>query len=78
MDHSTIGRWVLRYAPELHRRIRRDTREPQLLVEGRRKVYSRRWALGVVRKNNSALRISTIRALSSDAKSTLRLGGLLM
>jgi transposase-like protein len=26
VDHSTIGRWVLRYAPELHKRIRRDTR----------------------------------------------------
>jgi len=28
VDHSTIGRWVLRYAPELHKRIRRDTRTP--------------------------------------------------
>src|SRR6516162_7753908 len=28
VDHSTIGRWVLRYAPELHKRIRRDTRIP--------------------------------------------------
>src|SRR5215472_1826737 len=28
IDHSTIGRWVLRYAPELHKRIRRDTRNP--------------------------------------------------
>ena len=28
VDHSTIGRWVLRYAPELHKRIRRDTRNP--------------------------------------------------
>ena len=28
IDHSTIGRWVLRYAPELHKRIRRDTRSP--------------------------------------------------
>ena len=26
VDHSTIGRWVLRYTPELHKRIRRDTR----------------------------------------------------
>jgi hypothetical protein len=25
VDHSTIGRWVLRYAPELNKRIRRDT-----------------------------------------------------
>jgi len=32
MDHSTIGRWVLRDAPELHKRIRRDTRS-QPLVE---------------------------------------------
>ena len=28
VDHSTIGRWVLRYAPELYQRIRRDTRTP--------------------------------------------------
>jgi transposase-like protein len=28
VDHSTIGRWVLRYAPELHKRTRRDTRTP--------------------------------------------------
>ena len=28
VDHSTIGRWVLRYAPELYKRIRRDTRTP--------------------------------------------------
>src|SRR5262249_29491130 len=28
VDHSTIGRWVLRYAPELHRRIRRELRPP--------------------------------------------------
>jgi|SRR5215469_10894899 len=26
VEHSTIGRWVLCYAPELHKRIRRDTR----------------------------------------------------
>jgi IS6 family transposase len=28
VDHSTIGRWVLRYAPELHKRIRREIRRP--------------------------------------------------
>ena len=28
MDHSTIGRWVLHYAPELHKRIRREIRPP--------------------------------------------------
>ena len=28
VDHSTIGRWVLSYAPELSKRIRRDTRTP--------------------------------------------------
>lgn len=28
VDHSTIGRWVLRYAPELHKRIRRELRTP--------------------------------------------------
>ena len=28
VDHSTIGRWVLRYAPELHKRIRREIRPP--------------------------------------------------
>jgi transposase-like protein len=28
MDHSAIGRWVLRYAPELHTRIRREIRPP--------------------------------------------------
>jgi transposase-like protein len=28
IDHSTIGRRVLRYAPELHKRVRRDTRNP--------------------------------------------------
>jgi transposase-like protein len=26
VDHSTIGRWLLRYAPELHRRVRREIR----------------------------------------------------
>ena len=28
MDHSTIARWVLRYAPELNQRIRRELRYP--------------------------------------------------
>jgi IS6 family transposase len=28
VDHSTIGRWVLRYAPELNRRIRGEVRFP--------------------------------------------------
>ena len=28
VDHSTIGRWVLRYAPELYQRIRRERRLP--------------------------------------------------
>src|SRR5215467_2798228 len=28
VDHSTIGRWVLRYAPELNKRIRREIRPP--------------------------------------------------
>ena len=28
MDHSTIARWVLRYAPELSKRIRRHLRRP--------------------------------------------------
>jgi len=28
VDHSTIGRWVLRYAPELNKRIRREVRFP--------------------------------------------------
>src|SRR2546426_12158042 len=28
IDHATIGRWVLRYAPELHKRIRREIRHP--------------------------------------------------
>lgn len=28
VDHSTIGRWVLRYAPELHKRLRRELRPP--------------------------------------------------
>ena len=28
VDHSTMGRWVLRYAPELHKRIRREIRPP--------------------------------------------------
>ena len=28
VDHSTIGRWVLRYAPELYKRIRREVRPP--------------------------------------------------
>lgn len=26
VDHSTIGRWVLRYAPELNKRVRRELR----------------------------------------------------
>jgi transposase, IS6 family len=29
VDHSTIGRWVLRYAPELYKRIRREVRPPK-------------------------------------------------
>ena len=28
VDHSTIGRWVLRYAPELSKRVRREIRPP--------------------------------------------------
>src|SRR5215470_16065950 len=28
VDHSTIGRWVQRYAPELYKRIRRELRRP--------------------------------------------------
>jgi transposase, IS6 family len=28
VDHSTIARWVLRYAPELHQRLRRELRPP--------------------------------------------------
>src|ERR1051325_6228459 len=28
VDHSTIGRWVLRYAPELNKRVRRELRPP--------------------------------------------------
>ena len=28
VDHSTIGRWVLRYASELHKRTRREIRPP--------------------------------------------------
>jgi len=28
VDHSTIGRWVLRYAPELNKRVRREIRQP--------------------------------------------------
>jgi transposase, IS6 family len=28
VDHSTIGRWVLRYAPELYQRIRKELRFP--------------------------------------------------
>ena len=28
LDHSTIARWVLRYAPELSKRIRRHLRRP--------------------------------------------------
>ena len=28
VDHSTVGRWVLRYAPELYKRIRRELRKP--------------------------------------------------
>src|SRR5207245_1485245 len=28
IDHSTIGRWVLRYAGELNKRIRRELRHP--------------------------------------------------
>jgi IS6 family transposase len=28
VDHSSIGRWVLRYAPELYQRIRRELRFP--------------------------------------------------
>jgi transposase, IS6 family len=28
VDHSTIGRWVVRYAPELYMRIRRELLRP--------------------------------------------------
>jgi hypothetical protein len=28
VDHSTIGRWVLRYAPELNKPVRREIRTP--------------------------------------------------
>src|SRR5262245_54486774 len=28
VDHSTIGGWVLRYAPELNKRVRREIRPP--------------------------------------------------
>src|ERR1043166_9171630 len=28
VDHSTSGRWILRYGPELHKRIRRQVRPP--------------------------------------------------
>ena len=28
IDHSTIGRWVLRYAPELNKLVRREIRPP--------------------------------------------------
>lgn len=28
VDHSNIGRWVLRYAPELHKRVSRELRPP--------------------------------------------------
>jgi len=28
VDHSTVGRWVLRYAPELSKRVRRELRTP--------------------------------------------------
>jgi len=28
VDHSTVGRWVLRYAPELYQRMRREVRFP--------------------------------------------------
>src|SRR5262249_52543189 len=28
VDHSTIGRWVLRYAPELYKRIRWELNPP--------------------------------------------------
>ena len=28
VNHSTIGRWVLRYAPELNKRVRREVRAP--------------------------------------------------
>ena len=35
VDHSTIGRWVLRYGPELHKRIRREIRGAQSFLAGR-------------------------------------------
>src|SRR5437016_12896841 len=28
VDHATIGRWVVRYAPALHKRTRREIRYP--------------------------------------------------
>ena len=34
VDHSTIGRWVLRYAPELNKRVRREIRPRVINVDG--------------------------------------------
>src|SRR5215831_16361348 len=38
-DHTTIWRWVQRYAPELDRRCRRELKADQRLQEGRRNVH---------------------------------------
>jgi hypothetical protein len=34
VDHSTIGRWVLRYASELHKQVRHHTRNPNRSWKG--------------------------------------------
>ena len=34
LDHSTIARWVLRYAPILSQRIRCEMRRPEPLLAG--------------------------------------------
>src|SRR5260370_22273174 len=46
VDHSTIARWVLRYAPELNKRIRRELRDPKRSWRGGATDIrvARRWA----------------------------------
>ena len=46
----------------------------QILVLSAEQVAGARTTTAVVRKNNSALRISTIRAIGSDVRLTLRIG----
>jgi len=47
VDHSTINRWVLKYAPELDKRIRPHLKPTKRLVEGGRNLHQHQGRVGV-------------------------------